>query len=76
LGVVKLEVDKMHWFDARDKNDPDKVDADKLLNYLKKMVNDEGSAYEDGKGYKEQWVQSLIRHLENRENQNAEVNTR
>jgi len=76
LGVVKLEADKMHWFDARDKNDPDKVDADKLLNYLKKMVNDEGSAYEDGKGYKEQWVQSLIRHLENRENQNAEVNTR
>ncbi|MEQ9669532.1 type III CRISPR-associated RAMP protein Csx7 [Coleofasciculus sp. G2-EDA-02] len=74
LGVVKLEVDKMHWFDARDKNDPDKIDADKLLDYLKKMVDNYGSAYEDGKTYKDQWVQSLIGHLENRENQNAEVN--
>ncbi|MEQ9371626.1 MAG: CRISPR-associated RAMP protein Csx7 [Coleofasciculus chthonoplastes F3-SA18-01] len=76
LGVVKLEVERMDWFDARDKNKPDNIDADKLLNYLKKMVNNEGSAYEDGKGYKDQWVQSLIGYLENRKNQNAEVNTR
>lgn len=74
LGVVKLEVDKMHWFDARDENKSDEIDADKLLDYLKKMVDNDGSAYEDGKGYKDQWVQSLIRYLENRENQNAEVN--
>ncbi|WP_446395737.1 type III CRISPR-associated RAMP protein Csx7 [Coleofasciculus sp. E1-EBD-02] len=76
LGVVKLEVERMDWFDARDESNRDEVDADKLLNYLKKMVNNEGSAYEDGKGYKDQWVQSLIGYLENRENQNAEVNTR
>lgn len=76
LGVVKLEIERMDWFDARDESNRDEVDADKLLNYLKKMVNNEGSAYEDGKGYKDQWVQSLIGYLENRENQNAEVNTR
>lgn len=74
LGVVKLEVEEMGWFDARDKNDPDKIDGDKLLNYLKKMVNNDGSVYEDAKNYKDQWVQSLISYLENRENQNAEVN--
>jgi len=74
LGVVKLEVEEMGWFDAREKNDPDKIDADKLLNYLKKMVNNDGSVYEDAKNYKDQWVQSLISYLENRENQNAEVN--
>lgn len=74
LGVVKLEVERMDWFDARDENNRDEVDADKLLNYLKKMVNNEGSVYKDGKGYKNQWVQSLIGYLENRENQNAEVN--
>ncbi len=74
LGVVKLEIDKMRWFDARDKNDPDKIDADKLLNYLKKMVNNDGSVYEDGKNYKDQWVQSLIGYLENLDNQNSEVN--
>jgi len=76
LGVVKLEVEWMDWFDARDKNKSDEIDGVKLLNYLKKMVNNEGSAYEDGKGYKDQWVQSLIGYLENRENQNSEVNTR
>ncbi|MEQ9486485.1 type III CRISPR-associated RAMP protein Csx7 [Coleofasciculus sp. F4-SAH-05] len=76
LGVVKLEVERMDWFDARDESNRDEVDADKLLNYLKKMVNNEGSAYEDGKVYKDQWVQYLIGYLENRENQNAEVNTR
>ena len=74
LGVVKLEVEEMGWFDARDKNDPDKIDGDKLLNYLKKMVNNDGSVYEDAKNYKDQWVQSLISYLENRKNQNAEVN--
>lgn len=76
LGVVKLEVEEMGWFDARDENKPNGIDGDKLLNYLKKMVNDEGSVYEEGKGYKDQWVQSLIGYLENRENQNSEVNTR
>ena len=74
LGVVKLEVEEMDWFDARDKNKPDGIDGVKLLNYLKKMVNNEGSVYEDGKNYKDQWVQSLIGYLENRENQNSEVN--
>jgi CRISPR/Cas system CSM-associated protein Csm3 (group 7 of RAMP superfamily) len=74
LGVVKLEVERMDWFDARDESNRDEVDAGKLLNYLKKMVNNEGSVYKDGKGYKNQWVQSLIGYLENRENQNAEVN--
>lgn len=74
LGVVKLEVEEMDWFDARDKNKSDEIDADKLLNYLKKMVNNEGSVYEDGKNYKDQWVQSLIGYLENLDNQNSEVN--
>ncbi|MBD2364636.1 CRISPR-associated RAMP protein [Anabaena minutissima FACHB-250] len=62
LGVVKLEIDKMNWFDARDEKDPDKTDAKKLLNYLKQLVN-ENPTYIDAKSWKQQWTEALIHHL-------------
>jgi CRISPR-associated RAMP protein (TIGR02581 family) len=62
LGVVKLEIDKMNWFDARNEKDPNKTDAEKLLNYLKELVNN-NPTYVDAKSFKEKWTESLIHHL-------------
>lgn len=62
LGVVKLEIDKMDWFDARDEKDPNKTDAEKLLEYLKQLVNN-NPTYVDAKSFKEKWTESLINHL-------------
>lgn len=60
LGVVKLEIEKMRWFDVD--NDPNK-----LLTYLKELVNSEGNdnipSYEDGNTFKKQWTEALINKL-------------
>jgi CRISPR-associated RAMP protein (TIGR02581 family) len=62
LGVVKLELDKergMLWFD---------YPADQphlLLDYLKKLVMGDKSAYEDAREFKDHWVQQLIDKLTN-----------
>ncbi|BAY39452.1 SSO1426 family CRISPR-associated RAMP protein [Nostoc sp. NIES-2111] len=60
LGVVKLEIEKMRWFDVE--NDPNK-----LLTYLKELVNsddiDNISSYEDGNTFKKQWTEALINKL-------------
>ncbi|OCR00137.1 CRISPR-associated RAMP protein [Oscillatoriales cyanobacterium USR001] len=62
LGVVKLEIDKMDWFDARDEKDHKKTDAEKLLEYLKQLVNN-NPTYVDAKSFKEKWTESIINHL-------------
>lgn len=62
LGVVKLEIDKMNWFDARDEKDPNKTDAEKLLNYLKQLVNN-NLTYVDAQSLKKEWTEALINHL-------------
>lgn len=60
LGVVKLDIDKMLWFDYP----PDQ--PEKLLNYLKKLVMRDEKAYENAQEFKDRWVQRLIDHLTNK----------
>jgi CRISPR-associated RAMP protein (TIGR02581 family) len=60
LGVVKLDINEMLWFD---------YPADQpqlLLDYLKKLVMGDNSAYEDARDFKDHWVQKLIEHLESK----------
>ena len=68
LGVVKLDTKEMLWFD---------YPADQpqlLLDYLKKMVMGDKSAYEDAREFKDHWVQKLIDHLKSKvPNNNSEV---
>ncbi len=68
LGVVKLDIKEMLWFD---------YPADQpelLLDYLKKMVMGDKSAYEDAREFKDHWVQKLIDHLKSKvPNNNSEV---
>ncbi|QMS87208.1 CRISPR-associated RAMP protein [Nostoc edaphicum CCNP1411] len=70
LGVVKLEIDKMRWFDVN--NDPEK-----LLTYLQELVSsntiDDISSYEDGKQSKETWTHALINHLRDNVNKSYTV---
>ncbi|MEH2116033.1 type III CRISPR-associated RAMP protein Csx7 [Nostoc sp.] len=60
LGVVKLEIEKMRWFDVND-------DPEKLLTYLQELVSsntiDDISSYEDGTQYKQIWTNALITHF-------------
>lgn len=57
LGVVKLEINKMWWFDYP--NDQPQL----LLDYLKKLVLGDESAYEDARDFKDHWVRQLIDYL-------------
>jgi CRISPR-associated RAMP protein (TIGR02581 family) len=56
LGVVKLEMNEMCWFDAG--NDPSR-----LIKYLQALVAGERSIDEDAGLHKDRWVQSLIEYL-------------
>ncbi|MEH2235826.1 type III CRISPR-associated RAMP protein Csx7 [Nostoc sp.] len=70
LGVVKLEINKMHWFDVN--NDPEK-----LLTYLQELVSsntiDDISSYKDGKQSKQTWTNALITHLRENVTNNSTV---
>ena len=57
LGVVKLEIDKMRWFDYPEDR------PDLLIDYLKKLVMEDDSAYEDTRDFKDYWVGELIKRL-------------
>lgn len=57
LGVVKLDIEEMLWFDYPE-NQPEL-----LLDYLKKLVMGDKSAYEDARDFKDHWVQQLIDYL-------------
>ncbi|MBW4478572.1 MAG: CRISPR-associated RAMP protein [Tolypothrix brevis GSE-NOS-MK-07-07A] len=59
LGVVKLDISEMLWFDYP----PDQPHL--LLDYLKKLVMGDKSAYEDAREFKDHWVQQLIDKLTN-----------
>lgn len=56
LGVVRLEIKNMRWFDSEG-------DPEKLLKYLQKLVSEDETAYEDAEDFKDDWVQALIEHL-------------
>ncbi|MEH2265926.1 type III CRISPR-associated RAMP protein Csx7 [Nostoc sp.] len=70
LGVVKLEIEKMRWFDVND-------DPEKLLTYLQELVSsntiDDISSYEDGTQYKQNWTHALITHLRENITNNSTV---
>ena len=68
LGVVKLEIDKMRWVDVEDH-------PEFLLEYLKKLVRGDETAYEDAADYKDEWVQKLIDRLTRKETQLSETQT-
>lgn len=57
LGVVKLAIDKMDWFDTQD-------DPKRLLKYLQNLLNNNSNLYEDGEVKKDEWVEAFITHLE------------
>ena len=59
LGVVKLDIEKMKWFDYP----PEQPEL--LLEYLKKLVMGDETAYEDASEFKDNWVQKLIEYLQN-----------
>ena len=69
LGVVKLDIKEMNWFDYP----PERPEL--LLDYLKKMVMGDKSAYEDASEFKDEWVQKLIEYLQEKvsNRSNAEV---
>ena len=62
LGVVRLEIDEMKWIDVEG-------NPEKLLTYLKKLVNDDPNdppPYADGKEFKKDWTEALIHHLDSK----------
>ena len=68
LGVVKLKIDKMLWVDVEDH-------PEFLLEYLKKLVMGDETAYEDAVDYKDEWVQKLIDRLTRKETKLSETQT-
>lgn len=59
LGVVKLEVTDMRWFDSQGK-------PELILEYLQKLTKGDSNTYEDGKAYRDRWVKALIAYLQNK----------
>jgi CRISPR-associated RAMP protein (TIGR02581 family) len=57
LGVVRLEFNQMRWFDYPEDQ------PQLLLEYMKKLVLGDDSAYEDARDFQDYWVQKLIDHL-------------
>lgn len=67
LGVVRLDIEKMRWFDYPE-NRPDL-----LIEYLKKLVMEDESAYEDARDFKDYWVEKLIEHLNEKISDKSQV---
>jgi CRISPR-associated RAMP protein (TIGR02581 family) len=68
LGVVKLEIGKMNWIDVN--NNPEK-----LISYLRKLVNNNPDLYEDGKPLRSKWTEALIHHLRETLSQQSTLST-
>jgi CRISPR-associated RAMP protein (TIGR02581 family) len=70
LGVVKLEVNQMHWFDTE--NDPNR-----LLTYLQNLVKGEMTTYqcspERQNALKQDWTDALITHLRQKVNSLSKI---
>lgn len=56
LGVVRLDIDQLRWFDVED-------DPNRLIDYLKKLVSGDSNAYVNGENLKPDWTEALIDHL-------------
>ncbi len=62
LGVVKLDIKEIWWFDSENK-------PEELLKYLERLVQDGKNHYlrsqEELEQYKDKWTKALIKHLRN-----------
>ncbi len=67
LGVVRLDIDKMRWFDYPEDR------PDLLIQYLKKLVMGDETAYEDAVDFKDYWVAELIKHLDEKISDKSQV---
>ncbi|HBE20354.1 MAG TPA: CRISPR-associated RAMP protein [Cyanobacteria bacterium UBA11149] len=67
LGVVRLDIDKMRWFDYPEDR------PDLLIEYLKKLVMGDDSAYEDATEFKDYWLEKLIEHLNKKISDESQV---
>ena len=56
LGVVRLDIHQLRWFDVED-------DPVRLIDYLKKIVDGDSTAYVNGDNLKPDWIEALIAHL-------------
>lgn len=56
LGVVRLDISELRWFDVKD-------DPNRLIDYLKKLVDGDKTAYVNGENLKPDWTEALITHL-------------
>lgn len=70
LGVVKLKIAEMKWIDVDG-------EPEKLLDYMKKLVNNSNdpSIYQDGKQLKDDWTNALIQYLSNNISKNLTEQT-
>lgn len=70
LGVVKLEVNQMQWFDTED-------DPNRLLTYLQNLVKGEMTTYqciqERQDSLKKDWTDALITHLRQKVNSLSKI---
>ncbi|GAX45310.1 hypothetical protein NIES4075_63310 [Tolypothrix sp. NIES-4075] len=64
LGVVKLIIKEMNWVDVRDENDKEKVNPNKVITYLKKLVSlNLNSPCDDAIPLPYTWAEAFIQHL-------------
>ncbi|MEA5506225.1 CRISPR-associated RAMP protein Csx7 [Halotia wernerae UHCC 0503] len=67
LGVVKLTIDEMNWVDVRSESNQKQTDPEKVINYLKFLINPNDSDIPnpqiDGKNLKDAWVNNFIDYL-------------
>ncbi|KAF3891195.1 MULTISPECIES: type III CRISPR-associated RAMP protein Csx7 [Nostocales] len=64
LGVVKLQINDVKWIDVRDANDKSKVDPNKVIEYLKKLINSHGDLpCDDSIPLPYVWSEALIHKL-------------
>jgi len=72
LGVVKLEVSQIHWFDTED-------DPNRLLTYLHNLVKGEMTTYqcspERQNVLKQDWTDALITHLRQKVSSLSKIET-
>jgi CRISPR-associated RAMP protein (TIGR02581 family) len=66
LGVVRLDIDQLRWFDVED-------DPVRLIDYLKKLVSGDSTAYVNGENLKPDWIEALIAHLRETVNDHTPV---
>ncbi|NEP56347.1 MAG: CRISPR-associated RAMP protein [Symploca sp. SIO2G7] len=70
LGVVKLEIDKMDWFDTED-------DPNHLLTYLQNLIEGKITTYQcnpkQQKALKQDWTNALITYLRQKVNSLSKI---